>query len=381
MQSIRKVLAALRKADEQFSLIEDGDKIALGVSGGKDSMCLLKALSIYGKFAKKNFTIFPIMLDLGFDGFDSSKVERYCGELGLSLQVVDNKFVYGILLSHQDQGKHIPCSICSRMKKAGINDAAKKLGCNKVAFAHHKDDAIETLFMNMVHGGRIATFEPKMTLERAGVTFIRPLILCGEKEITKMVKEEHIPVLRRICPADGETEREEIKEELKKIYKSRPESEKNFLSMLSDYKHAKLFYDDLQYQNAEDDTISLHPLTSPQDVLEYDELREAHRKDLNAIPLGSEAYIILRNGRTVGAVSIKIENPHQVNILQLDVLSGAKPRREAVLRQIMYIYSRQMNPCLFVYQAIGKEVARHCNYKQETLENGKLGEYTYKSIK
>ena len=165
---LRNVLAALRHADQDFSLIDDGDKILLGLSGGKDSLALLKALSIYGLFSKKHFIVKPVFLDLGFGGDGVKTLEDYCSSLGYELLVSDSRFVYDILKANTKPGKHIPCSICSRMKKAAMNNIAKDLGFNKVAFAHHSDDAIETLFMNMIHGGRVATFEPKMNLEKIG---------------------------------------------------------------------------------------------------------------------------------------------------------------------------------------------------------------------
>jgi tRNA 2-thiocytidine biosynthesis protein TtcA len=167
MRYIRRVLAALRQADEKYGLIDEGDKILVGLSGGKDSLCLLKALSIYDKFAKKHFKVQPVTLNLGFDNFHPESLIAYCKSIGYEFIVEDSSFVYGVLKAHQKDGKHIPCSICSRMKKAAMNSVAHRLGYNKVAFAHHRDDALETLFMNMIHGGRVATFEPKMYLEKS----------------------------------------------------------------------------------------------------------------------------------------------------------------------------------------------------------------------
>ncbi|MBQ2494264.1 MAG: biotin/lipoyl-binding protein, partial [Bacilli bacterium] len=242
MRYLRKVLASLRKADELFSLIEEGDHIALGISGGKDSLCLLMAMSIYTKFSRKHFKIVPICLDLGFPGFDPKPMQEYAESLGLKLIVEDSREVYPILQSHVKKEGHLPCSICSRMKKAAINAAAKKYGCKKVAFAHHKDDALETLFMNMIHGGKVNTFEPMMHLEKADITFIRPFILVGEDDLIGMAKEENLPVMGKVCPADGYTERQYTKELLSSIYKEHPEAEENFSSMLYDYDGARLYF-------------------------------------------------------------------------------------------------------------------------------------------
>jgi tRNA(Ile)-lysidine synthase TilS/MesJ len=190
MKYIRNVLAAVRRADRDFSLIDDGDRILVGLSGGKDSLSLLRALSVYGRFAGKRFEALPVYLDLGFGQQDLGPLKDYCASLGFDLQLSDSRFVYDVLKAHQKPGKNIPCSICSRMKKAAMNRIARERGCNKVAFAHHNDDAIETLFVNMIHGARIATFEPKMTLERAGITFNRPLIYCREEDLRGQAQEE-----------------------------------------------------------------------------------------------------------------------------------------------------------------------------------------------
>ena len=211
MKAIRTVLACIRKADQMYNLINHGDKILIGLSGGKDSVALTYALSLYQKFSHTDFVIQPVILDLGFPNFDPTPMRDFCNSLGLKLMVVDNTEVYKILQIQQKDKEHLPCSICSRMKKAAINKVANELGFNKVAFAHHADDAIETLIMNAIYGSRIATFSPKMHLERANITFIRPLINVRENDIIKLVKEENLPVLASGCPANMHTRREDMK--------------------------------------------------------------------------------------------------------------------------------------------------------------------------
>ena len=144
MKAIRTVLACIRKADQMYNLINHGDKIMIGLSGGKDSVALTYALSLYQKFSHTDFVIQPVMLDLGFPGFNPYEMNKFCESLGLKLMVVDNTEVYRILQIQQKDKEHLPCSICSRMKKASMNKIAKELGFNKVSFAHHADDAIET---------------------------------------------------------------------------------------------------------------------------------------------------------------------------------------------------------------------------------------------
>ena len=217
MKAIRTVLACIRKADQEYNLINHGDKILIGLSGGKDSVVLTYALSLYQKFSHTDFKIQPVMLDLGFPNFNPYEMNKFCESLGLKLMVVDNTEVYRILQIQQKDHEHLPCSICSRMKKASMNKVAKEIGFNKVSFAHHADDAIETYMMNTLFGGRIASFAPKMHLERADITFIRPLINVRESDIIKLVKEENLPVLASGCPANMHTRREDMKNLLRSL--------------------------------------------------------------------------------------------------------------------------------------------------------------------
>ena len=248
----------------------------VGVSGGKDSMALVYALSIYQKFNFVKFAIIPTILDLGFPGFNAKPIKKYIESLGLELKVVDAKDVYQILKIQKKDAKHLPCSICSRMKKAAINKAAKEMGCNKVAFAHHADDAIETLFMNEIYGGRIATFQPKMHLERMDVDFIRPFIHVREDDIKDLVKEETIPVFSSHCPNDGYTQRSEMKELLNEFYEKYPSSKANFLTMLSNYDKEVLFSGDINYKIEKLD-VSFRPVINAQDALIETEIR--YKKD------------------------------------------------------------------------------------------------------
>ena len=248
MKAIRIILACLRKADNTYNLINHGDKIVVGLSGGKDSVLLLYALSLYQKFSHTDFTIQPVTLDLGFPNAKFDNLKEYCKSLGYELIVSDAHEVYPILKANQGDSPHLPCSICSRMKKAAINKVANELGYNKVAFAHHGDDAVETLFMNEFHGGRIATFSPKMHLEKADITFIRPLILARESDIIRCVKEENLPVNLSTCPADKHTTREDIKLMLKEIYHKYPMAKDNLLSMLSNYERDDTWGKEIEYQ-------------------------------------------------------------------------------------------------------------------------------------
>lgn len=361
MKYIRRVLAALRQADERFALIDPGDKILIGVSGGKDSLCLLKALSIYGLFAKKDFAFQPVLLNLGFPGFNPEPLKEYCESLGHPLLIEDSSFVYDVLKAHAKEGKHLPCSICSRMKKAAMNAVAHRLGFNKVAFAHHKDDAIETLFMNMIHGGRVATFEPKMYLEKSQITFIRPLVLATESDLAHMAIEEGLPVLASPCPAAGFTEREATKELLQSLYQKYPESEENFKAMLSNYEGFQLFFDQIEIENPTDPRYSLRPLLSALDALDYEALR---KKDKNLDPLkkGATTYLVHYRHRVVGEISFRWDNPHQVSLMSLNLSQAHAAKKGLIVRQVIAQESAKANPVIFLYLAKDKKLARELGF-------------------
>ncbi len=308
---IRAVLAALRRADADFSLIDEGDRIALGLSGGKDSLCLLYALSLYGRFAGKKFKVYPVFMDLGFGNVDIIALKEYCGSLGYELTVNDSAFVYDVLKAHQEKGKHLPCSICSRMKKAAINAEAKRLRCNKVAFAHHQDDAVETLFMNMVHGGRVATFSPKMVLKRSGLTFIRPLIYCHEKQMIDLAKEMELPVLKSACPADGHTDREEVKHLLQDIYRKYPEAEKNFGYMLKNHEAFDLYFDDIELEGEVPTGYSVSPVVSARQMRG---LKLSSKKERE----GERDFVIRKNHEVVGEVALVKLLPHRYGLYYLE---------------------------------------------------------------
>ena len=241
MKAIRIVLAGLRNADNQYQLISKGDKIVVGISGGKDSLVLFYALTLYAKFKHTDFTLYPVMINLGFPKFNPKKVEQYIKSLGYKLIINDSTNVYPILKANQKNKKHLPCSICSRMKKAIMNSIAHELKANKVAFAHHIDDASETLFLNIFYAGKIATFEPKMHLSRENVDFIRPLIFSKEKDIERCAKEEKIPIIKSNCPADKNTNRHLIKAWLKEVYKTNPRVAKNIYTSLNNEENIKLW--------------------------------------------------------------------------------------------------------------------------------------------
>lgn len=229
--NLQDILRDIRKADQDYAMIEDGDRIAVGVSGGKDSMVLLTALHMYSKFQGKNFTVVGIHINLGFPNMDFTPVHTFCEELGIEYHDEPSQ-VYEILKRNLDKNGDLKCSLCSKFKKATVIEAAKKYNCNKVAFGHHSDDAVETLLMNAIHGGRIATFRPKMYLSRTEMTFIRPLIYSFEQDILRAQRKNNIPFVQSTCPNDGYTERQDMKDMLKEFYHKYPMARDNFVYML-----------------------------------------------------------------------------------------------------------------------------------------------------
>ena len=238
---LHTILGDIRKADQDYHLIDDGDRIAVGVSGGKDSMVLLTALHMYSKFADRNFEVVGIHIKLGFPNMDFSEVVAFCRQQGITFYQYDSH-VYEILKRNPDKEGNIKCSLCSKFKKATVIDAAKKLNCTKVAFGHHSDDAVETLLMNAIHGGKLATFLPKMYMSRTDTTFIRPLVYSYESDILSALERNQIPFVKSTCPNDGYTERQAMKDMLQEFYRSYPMAQKNFIRMLYNEDQVELWH-------------------------------------------------------------------------------------------------------------------------------------------
>ena len=362
MKAIRTVLACIRKADNTYNLINHGDKIVVGLSGGKDSIVLTYCLALYQKFSHTDFTIQPVTLDLGFPGFDPYPLIKFCESLGLKLIVSDNRDVYKILKIQQKDSAHLPCSICSRMKKAAINKVANEIGFNKVAFAHHADDAIETFIMNEIYGGRIATFAPKMHLEKADITFIRPLALAREKDISRLIREEGLPVCDSHCPADKTTTREDIKNMLKDIYKRYPESEDNFLTMFQNFEHLDCWFDKVQYQVSQDG-LYLKPIITPFDMMNALDIRYKIFVQEYGFPYDEE--VVLDNEKVAKAFLICLKDKPIGTIRYREVDGRYKVERFAILKEyrqkgygkqainyLVDLIASKFNPCTIYIHSI-----------------------------
>lgn len=216
---LQQVLSYVRKAVDDYHMIEDGDKIAVGISGGKDSLTLLYALNDLKRFYPKTFDIHAVTVDLGFQNLNLGKIEALCKELGVEYTIVKTDIAQIIFEERKESN---PCSLCAKMRKGALNEAIKKNGCNKVAYAHHKDDVVETMLMSLIYEGRFHTFSPVTYLDRMDLTVIRPLMYMNEADVIGFVNKYNVPVVKSPCPADGHTKREYIKNLLRQINLENP---------------------------------------------------------------------------------------------------------------------------------------------------------------
>lgn len=214
---LQRLLSYVRRAIDDYNMIEEGDRIAVGVSGGKDSICLLAALNALKRFYPKRFDIEAVTVSLGLPGASYDSIREFCRELGVNYTVVDTDI--GQIVFHERKEKN-PCSLCAKMRKGALNDAAESLGCNKVALGHNKDDVVETFFMSLFYEGRINTFAPVSYLDRKKLYSIRPLMYVPEYEAKSYVVKNNISIVKNPCLADGNTKRQETKEFLEDISKN-----------------------------------------------------------------------------------------------------------------------------------------------------------------
>ena len=227
---LQQLLSYTRRAIDDFEMIEDGDKIAIGISGGKDSLTLLQAMHGLMRFYPKKFTIHAITVDLGFQNLNLEKISEMCESLDVPYTILKTEIAKIVFDNRKESN---PCSLCAKMRKGALNEEIKRLGCNKVAYAHHKDDVVETMLLSMIFEGRFHSFSPRTYLDRMDLTVIRPLIYMDEADIIGYVKKNNLPVVKSPCPADGYTKREYAKELLKQIREENPGAkERMFTSIL-----------------------------------------------------------------------------------------------------------------------------------------------------
>ena len=218
---MQKIMGFVRKAITQYNMLQDGDRVLVGVSGGKDSVLLASSLKRVSEFIGIDYDVVAVTLDPCFSKVetDYTPVTEYLEGFGIK-HVVKRTDIGEIVFDIRKENN--PCSLCARMRRGALHDCAKELGCNKVALGHHYDDAIETFIMNLFNEGRIGCFSPVTYLSRKDVTVIRPLCLCPEGEIKKAVKRLQMPTVKNSCPIDGSTERQWTKDYLYSLEKEHP---------------------------------------------------------------------------------------------------------------------------------------------------------------
>lgn len=239
---MQRILSHLRRAVDEYNLIEDGDRIAVGVSGGKDSLVLLKALALYSRFSPQKFEIVAITIDMYAGKSDFSEIKALCDELNVEYHII-NSDIYQIVFEERKESN--PCSLCAKLRRGMLNTTALSLKCNKLALGHSADDLIHTFLLSLMYEGRLSTFLPKLYLDRTGMTVIRPLILTDEKDIISVAK--HLPVKKSDCPVDKQTKREYMKDLIKHIQKEIPFAKDRIFSAITHPERYNLF--DKAYEN------------------------------------------------------------------------------------------------------------------------------------
>ena len=215
---MQKLLSHMRAACQQYEMIKEGDRIAIGVSGGKDSMALLAGMANLRRFYPEKFDIVAITLDPRFGNTDGdySGIEKLCKELDVEYVIKRTQLAEVIFDIRKESN---PCSLCARMRRGALHDASIEHGCNKIALGHHLDDLAETFVMNLFNGGTLDCFMPVTYLSRKDIYMIRPMIFARESDCARVVRKENLPVVASRCPADGTTERQEVKEMLSALEK------------------------------------------------------------------------------------------------------------------------------------------------------------------
>ena len=236
--NLQQLLSPFRKAVEDFNMISDGDKIAVGLSGGKDSIALLSAFCGLKRFYPKNFDIIAVTIDtgVGYDKGEFDALKKFVNGLGVDYHIEKTE-IYDIVFNERKESN--PCSLCANMRRGALNQVSAELGCNKVALGHHADDLVETFYLSMLYEGRFSTFHPVTHLERANLDVIRPMIYVRERDIISFTNDK--PILHNPCPADKHTRREYVKNLLKNIRKEIPFSTDNVLNALIHPERTNLF--------------------------------------------------------------------------------------------------------------------------------------------
>ncbi|MEI3395607.1 MAG: ATP-binding protein [Clostridia bacterium] len=216
---MQRILSHMRKAIEDYNMIQEGDKIAVCLSGGKDSITLLHAFKTLQRFYPKKFDLIAISINPGFEFFDTQFLQDICDNLDIPL-FIESTLAKEIVFDIRKEKN--PCSLCANLRRGAINSVAVREGCNKIALGHNQDDVLETFLLNLLYTGSIGTFSPVSHMDRTGITLIRPLIYTPEKETKRFIKKNDLTVMPKVCPMDGTSKREDMKQMIFKLQKDIP---------------------------------------------------------------------------------------------------------------------------------------------------------------
>ena len=216
---MQAILSHVRRCIEDYEMIAPGDRIAVGVSGGKDSLILLYAMAKLKEFYPIPFELHALTVHPGVPEMDFGPVAKLCEDLNVPYHIINTE-IFDIIFNHRKEKN--PCSMCAKMRRGAIHNSMKELGLNKIALGHHFDDAVETFFLSLFYEGRLSCFQPVTFLDRTGVTQIRPLLYCGEGMVRNAAIRHELPIVHNPCPADGNTRRQEVKELIERLRKDYP---------------------------------------------------------------------------------------------------------------------------------------------------------------
>lgn len=216
---MQRILSYMRKAIEEYKMVEEGDKIAICLSGGKDSITMLHAFKALQRFYPKNFEIIAISIDPGFQFFDTTFLQKICNDLDIPL-FMEKSHAKEIVFDIRKEKN--PCSLCANLRRGIINSVAIREGCNKIALGHNQDDVLETFLLNLFYTGSIGTFSPISYMDRSKITLIRPLVYTPEKDTKRFIKKNNLPVMPKACPMDGTSKREDMKQLIFSLSKNIP---------------------------------------------------------------------------------------------------------------------------------------------------------------
>lgn len=217
---MNKLTGLVRRCVDDYSMIEDGDKIAVGVSGGKDSLSLLCALANLRRYYPKKFELHAITLAMGFEEMDFTPIAQLCKTLDIPYTLKQTQLKQIIFDERQEKN---PCALCAKMRRGVLHETMGELGIKKIALGHHYDDAVETFFLSLFYEGRLNCFDPVTTMSRTGVTQIRPLLYVGEGTLRNIAEKYSLPVVHNPCPRNGESKREEVKQLIKELSQRYPD--------------------------------------------------------------------------------------------------------------------------------------------------------------